>query len=35
MFKNLILHGDCLKEASKISNSSVDLILTDLPYGII
>ena len=34
MFKNLILHGDCLKEASKISNSSVDLILTDLPYGI-
>ena len=34
MFKKLILHGDCLKEASKISNSSVDLILTDLPYGI-
>ena len=34
MFKNLILHGDRLKEASKISNSSVDLILTDLPYGI-
>lgn len=34
MFKNLILHGDCLKEAGKISNSSVDLILTDLPYGI-
>ncbi len=29
-----IYHGDCLKEQSKIENSSVDLILTDLPYGI-
>lgn len=29
-----IYHGDCLQEQSKIENSSVDLILTDLPYGI-
>lgn len=29
-----IYHGDCLQEQSKIANSSVDLILTDLPYGI-
>ena len=29
-----IYHGDCLVEQSKINTSSVDLILTDLPYGI-
>lgn len=29
-----IYHGDCLIEQSKIETSSVDLILTDLPYGI-
>ncbi len=29
-----IYNGDCLIEANKISTSSVDLILTDLPYGI-
>lgn len=29
-----IYSGDCLIEQSKIENSSVDLILTDLPYGI-
>lgn len=29
-----IYHGDCLTEQSKIETSSVDLILTDLPYGI-
>lgn len=35
MIKNFeIYNGDCLKEADKISTSSVDLILTDLPYGI-
>ena len=35
MYKNFkIYHGDCLVEQSKIENSNVDLILTDLPYGI-
>lgn len=29
-----IFKGDCLLENNKITNSSVDLILTDLPYGI-
>lgn len=29
-----IYHGDCLQEHNNITNSSVDLILTDLPYGI-
>lgn len=29
-----LIHGDCLKEMSKIKNDSVDLILTDPPYGI-
>ena len=28
-----LLHGDCLIESKKIKNGSVDLILTDLPYG--
>lgn len=32
--KNTVYNGNCLIEANKISNSSVDLILTDLPYGI-
>ncbi len=32
---NEIYHGDCLFESEKIKNSSVDLILTDLPYGTI
>lgn len=31
MFK--LLQGDCLIESEKIKNGSVDLILTDLPYG--
>lgn len=30
---NKILHGDCLLESEKIESSSIDLILTDLPYG--
>lgn len=29
-----IYNGDCLVENDKILNSSIDLILTDLPYGI-
>jgi len=28
-----LLNGDCLIESDKIENGSVDLILTDLPYG--
>ncbi len=28
-----LLHGDCLIESDKIEGGSVDLILTDLPYG--
>ena len=28
-----LLQGDCLVESEKIKNGSVDLILTDLPYG--
>jgi site-specific DNA-methyltransferase (adenine-specific) len=28
-----LLHGDCLIESNKIESGSVDLILTDLPYG--
>ena len=30
-----LYHGDCLIESDKIKNDSVDLILTDLPYGTI
>lgn len=30
---NEILTGDCLIESDKIASGSVDLILTDLPYG--
>lgn len=30
---NTVLHGDCLIENEKIESGSVDLILTDLPYG--
>jgi len=31
---NKIICGDCLKEHEKVESGSVDLILTDLPYGI-
>lgn len=30
---NTVITGDCLSESDKIANGSVDLILTDLPYG--
>jgi len=30
---NTIYNGDCLVESEKIKSGSVDLILTDLPYG--
>ena len=29
----MLIHGDCLIESDKIKSGSVDLILTDLPYG--
>ena len=28
-----LLHGDCLERMKEIESGSVDLILTDLPYG--
>ena len=28
-----LYNGDCLIESDKIESGSVDLILTDLPYG--
>ena len=28
-----LINGDCLIESDKIKSGSVDLILTDLPYG--
>ena len=30
---NRVIHGDCLIESDNIESGSVDLILTDLPYG--
>lgn len=33
-FENQILHGDCLDIMPKIPDSSVDMILCDLPYGV-
>lgn len=30
---NKVIHGDCLIESDNIPSGSVDLILTDLPYG--
>ena len=31
--RSTLYNGDCLIESDKIQNGSVDLILTDLPYG--
>jgi site-specific DNA-methyltransferase (adenine-specific) len=28
-----LLHGDCLQELATLTDNSVDLVLTDLPYG--
>jgi len=33
LIDNVLLTGDCLIESDKIASGSVDLILTDLPYG--
>ena len=30
-----LYNGDCLIESDKIESGSVDLILTDLPYGVV
>lgn len=35
MGKNKLYLGDCLIESDKIESGSVDLILTDLPYGVV
>ena len=29
-----LIHGDCLKKLKDISDNSVDIVITDLPYGI-
>lgn len=29
-----VIHGECLEELSKIEDNSVNLILTDLPFGV-
>lgn len=31
--RNKLYHGDCFDFLPKISDKSVDLILTDMPYG--
>lgn len=31
--KPVLIHGDCLEEMYKLSPCSVDLVLTDMPYG--
>ena len=28
-----LLHGDCLELMSQIPDGSVDMVMTDLPYG--
>jgi len=33
--KNILYKGDCLIESDKIESGTVDLILTDLPYGVV
>jgi len=33
--KNILHNGDCLIESDKIKSGTVDLILTDLPYGVV
>src|SRR5574344_55862 len=35
METTILYLGDCLIESDKIENGSVDLILTDLPYGVV
>lgn len=35
MGKDIIIHGDCLVEMQNIPDNSVDMILCDLPYGVL
>ncbi len=28
-----LIHGDCLEKMKDIPNKSIDMILSDLPYG--
>lgn len=35
MGKNILYKGDCLIQSDKIESGTVDLILTDLPYGVV
>ena len=35
MNKDIIIHGDCLIEMQRIPDKSVDLVLCDLPYGVL
>ena len=28
-----LIHGDCLEEMKHLRSGSIDMILTDLPYG--
>ena len=32
---NRLFHGDCLNELAKLGTNTVDLILTDFPYGVL
>jgi len=34
VLQNKIIFGDCLKQLKNIQSNSIDLILTDLPYGL-
>ncbi len=35
MNKDIIIHGDCLVEMQNIPDKSVDMVLCDLPYGVL
>ncbi len=35
MNKDIIIHGDCLVEMQSIPDKSVDMVLCDLPYGVL
>lgn len=30
-----LIHGDCFEEINKISDKSISLTLTDIPYGVV
>lgn len=30
-----LIHGDCLVEMAKMPDKSVDMVLCDLPYGVL